>query len=230
MNSQETLDQANAYIKATTGQASALEGKKYDPSFIEALKQSSMKKRSEAQEAYDRARTERERGLMLADQALVEQRKTAAQLNLARAAAADKIGADALIAKPKNISAVTDGLKAKYGDALDSAAARTYARSIALDAERRMRDERKTQAEAVKAAIDFATSQGELSGIQPMRSLKGTSVKNPLPLPPNRTDPSAYKNNMIYAAPDGPRFWDEDYENPDGTKGALLKINHESDE
>ena len=213
---QASLDQANAYIKMTTGKPSALEGQKYSPELVETLKKATMTKRSEAQEALDKARAEREKGLEKADTALVEQRKAAAELSKVRANIAKKHDADGLIAKPRTVTATVAELQDEYGASLDPATARTHAESIALDAERIMSDEGKTLPQAVKLAVRKARQDGPLAGIRPVKARPGTSVKRPLPLPKDVTDPAQYQDQMIYEAPSGgwpdgstePKFWD----------------------
>lgn len=205
---QTSLDQANAYVRMTTGKPSALEGTKYSPQLITALKDSSIKKRTEAQEALDKARARREQGLVTADAELVRLRKTQEGLNVARTHAAEKAGANDLIAKPKNIAAVTDAIVKDSGDTMAPGDARVFAREIALDVEKRMDQEHLTQPQAVAASVEYAKKHGTLAGITPAHVRPGQSQKKPLPLPQAKADATQYKDQMWYQAPDGPRWYD----------------------
>lgn len=204
---QQTLDAANAHIKMTTGKPSALEGQKYSPEMIEQLRQASASKRTAAQEALTRAQTRKADVETAASAELVPLRKTQEDLNIARTKAAEKAGADGLIAKPKNIAAVTDALIKDSGDNMSPADARVFARDIALDAETRMERDHLTQPQAVTAAVKYAKEHGALAGIPPAHSRIGQSPKKPLPLP-GKVD--GYKDQMWYQAPDGPRWYDEE--------------------
>lgn len=202
---QATLDQANAYIKMSTGTPSALEGAKYSPELIEALRESATKKRSEAQELLDKARAKREEGLVKSDAALTGLRKAQTDLAEARADNAKKNGGGGIIAKPKNVAAVTDYLVSKSGGAMDTATARVHAREIALDAERRMdEDPNLKQPQAVAAAVLWSKKHGALAGEPVGHNRPGTSGK-PLPIP---TDIKGFKDQEWYKAPDGPRWYD----------------------
>lgn len=199
----------NAHVRMTTGKPSALEGQKYSPQLVEELRKASQTKRSDAQEALDKARAKREQGLIAADAELVRLRKTQEGLNVARTDAAKKAGGgDGLIAKPKNIAAVTDAIVKDSGDTMAPGDARVFAREIALDAEKRMSQERLTQPQAVAAAVDYAKKHGVLAGITPAHVRPGQSAKKALPLPQAKSDPKQYKDQMWYQAPDGPRWYD----------------------
>lgn len=202
---QASLDQANSYIEMSTGTPSALKGQKYSPELIESLRKSIATKRTEAQEALDFARANREKGLQKSDAALTELRKAQTGLADARAENAKKNGAGGIIAKPKNVAAVSDYLVANSGGAMDSATARTYARDIALDAERRMdEDPNIKQPQAVAAAVRWAKKHGALAGEPLGTKSPGTSGK-PLPIP---TEVKGFRDQKWYQTPDGPRWYD----------------------
>jgi hypothetical protein len=200
VHDQASLDQANAYVELATGQPSALKGKKFSPELIETLKKSSETKRTEAQEALTKAQTDKARADTQAAAELVTLRKTQESLNTTREENLRKVGGDSQIAKPKNISAVTDAIVKDSGDTMSPADARVFARDIALDVEKRMDRDHQTQAQAVTSALDFAKKHGTLAGITPARVRPGQSPKKGLPLP---TDASGYKDNMWYEAPPG---------------------------
>jgi hypothetical protein len=206
---QQSLDQANAHIQMTTGKPSALAGAKYSPELIEQLRQASASKRTAAQEALTRAQTRKAEIDTEAAAELVPLRRTQEDLNIARTKAADKVGGDGLVAKPKNISAVADALVKDSADSMSAADARVFARDIALDAETRMTRDGLTQPQAVAAAVKYAKEHGVLAGIPPAHSRIGTTPKRPLPLP-SKVD--GYKDQMWYQAPDGPRWYDSETE------------------
>lgn len=208
---QKSLDQANAYIKMSTGTPSALEGKQYSPELMEALRKSVLTKRSEAQDAYDRARTEREKTLEKRDLADTKRIETQAHLNEVRAGVAEKNGGAGIVAKTRNINAVTDYLTSASGGSMDKDVARTLARTIALDAERFMdEDPNMTQPQAVAKAVDQAKKHGGLAGTPTGHTRPGMSQEKPLPLPKSPGDATQYKDQMWYQAPDGPRWYDEE--------------------
>lgn len=207
VSDQQTLDQANAHIKMTTGKPSALEGMKYSPELIDQLKRATESKRTAAQEALTRAQTRKADVETDAAKELVPLRKTQEALNIARTKAAEKVGGDGLIAKPKNVSAVTDYLIKDSVDTMSPSDARVFARDIALDAEARMDRDHLTQPQAVIAAVKYAKEHGALAGIPPAHLRIGASPKKPLPLP---TQVEGYKDQMWYQAPDGPRWYDQE--------------------
>jgi hypothetical protein len=204
---QQTLDQANAHIKMTTGKDSALAGMKYSPELIDQLRKATESKRTAAQEALTRAQTRKAEVETEAARELGPLRKTQEALNIARTEAAKKVGGDGLIAQPKTVSAVTDYLIKDSGDNLSGADARVFARDIALDVEDRMKRDHQTQPQAVAAAVKYAKEHGALAGIPPAHSRIGTSPKKPLPLP---TELSGYKDQMWYQGPKGPMWYDEE--------------------
>lgn len=201
---QQTLDQANAHIKMTTGKASALEGMKYSPELINQLKQATATKRTSAQEALTRVLTSKANIETDAAKELILLRKTQEALNIARTKAANKAGADGLIAKPKNVAAVTAEIRSEYPD-MDAPTARAFANDIALQAEDIMDKQSKTQGQAVKAAVGDARRHGVLAGISQPHVRLGASPKKPLPLP---SELSGYKDQMWYQGPKGPMWYD----------------------
>jgi hypothetical protein len=192
---QASLDQANSYVRMSTGKPSALEGHKYSPELIEALKKSSEAKRTEAQEALTKAQERKANVETEAAKELVPLRKSQIALNEAKTAAAKKVGGDGLIAKPANITAVANEIRKVIGnDNISSSDARTFANDIALDAEDRMGKEHLTRDQAVNAAVRYAKDHGVLAGIAPARTRPGQSWAKPLPL--DITGP--HKDNLIY--------------------------------
>lgn len=208
VHDQASLDQVNAYVRQTTGSPSALEGHKYSPELIDALRKSSESKRTAAQEALTKAQTEKAKVDTEAARELGPLRKTQESLNATREENLRKAGGEGLIAKPKNIAAVTDAIVKDSGDSMSPGDARVFARDIALDVEKRMSRHHQTQAQAVASALDFAKKHGALAGIAPAHSRPGQSPKKPLPLPEAKADPTKYRDQMWYEAPDGPRRYD----------------------
>jgi hypothetical protein len=207
VHDQASWDQMNGYIEMTTGQKSQMADKKYSPELVESLRQASLTHRTSAQEAYTLAQAEHQQALTKVSLAEIPLRKAQTENYEARTEALKKNGADGMIAKPKTIAAVSDLIISESGDVTSRADANVSAREIAIDAERRMREDHQTQPEAVKAAYKYAKNHGILSG-QPMAHLRpGASEKKPLPLPKT---PSEFKDNMWYQAPDGPRHYDSE--------------------
>lgn len=202
---QKSWDAMNAMIYMTTGQKSQFADHKYSPELVEQLKQAGASKRTQAQEALTKAQTERTKLGVAADNELIKLRKTQESLNAARETNLKKVGGDGLIAKPKNIAAVTDALVKDSGDSLSPGDARVFARDIALDVEKRMDKDHQTQAQAVASSIDYAKKHGVLAGLTPAHSRPGQSQKKPLPLP---QEAAGYKDQQWYQAPDGPRWYD----------------------
>jgi hypothetical protein len=197
---QKSLDQANAYVRMTTGQPSALEGKKYSPELIEALKKASETKRTQAQEALTKAQTAKAEADTVAERELVTLRKTQEALNTARTENLNKVGGGQ-IAKPRTVTAVTNAIRTSIGvDNIDSTTARTFADDIALDAEKRMQRDHQTLEQAVNSAVKFSKDHGTLAGIATAWTRLGQTPAKGLPLP---TDASGYKDNMWYQAPPG---------------------------
>jgi hypothetical protein len=198
--------QANAYVKMMSpDQKNPLEGKPYSPELVEALRKSAATKRTEAQEAYSRAQAAAEKVKAQLDTEKIELTKTQETLNLARADQARKVGGDGLIAKPKNIAAVTDLIVKDSGDSMSTADARTFARDIALRGEEIMDKEHLTQAQAMTKAVEEAKRHGALAGISPAHVKAGASQKKPLPIP---KDVKELKPNMWYQGPEGPMWYD----------------------
>jgi len=205
---QATLDAANAHIEMTTGKPSALKGAKYSPELIADLQKASVSKRTAAQEALTRAQERKTEIETLVDAEKPALMKTQEALNIARTNAANKVGGDGLIAQPKNITAVTNKIRAAVGDDNISVGdARTFAGDIALDAEARMKRDHITQEQAVNAAVEHAQKHGVLAGIPIARKAIGSSPQKPLPLPKAI---EGFKNQKWYTTPDGPQWYDEE--------------------
>jgi len=92
---------AHAYIKLMTGKPSALEGQPYSPELVATLRDATTKHLDAATAKYRQAQTEREKTLMQADLASVDQRKSAAHLNNVKAGTATKNGGLGIVAKPQ---------------------------------------------------------------------------------------------------------------------------------
>jgi hypothetical protein len=207
VHDQASWDQMNSLVQLQTGKPSALKDKPYSPELVESLRQASAAKRSESQQAYDKARTHK----IQTDDVLDQHRKALVDaqtaLDEARTDNVKKTGAVGAIPKSANVSAVADALHVQYGDDLDTATARAAARPIALEAERLMRDEKMKQPQAVTKAIRDEQLNGTLLvGIKPNRTQAGRTEKNARPLPMDskgKLDITQMKPNMWYKTPSG---------------------------
>lgn len=202
---QKTLDQANEYIEMSTGTPSALKGKQYSPELIESLRKGMASKRTQAQDALDRARAARELSLTNSDKVSDRLKESQIKFNEAKTERAKKYGADDLIAKPKNIQAVTDYIVKDSLDSMSPVDARVFAREIALDAERRMKEEGTSQPEAVAASVQYAKRHGKLAGITPAKERIGHNIGKPLPLPKKAEE---FKDQMWYNNAGTPMWYD----------------------
>lgn len=208
---QASLDSANAYIKMTQGKDSLLNGMKWnDPktqSTIKMLKESSIKKRTDAQENLDKAKAARERSLLAVDQASIEQKKSAAELNKARKVLADKHGNAGIVADPKNISATARALVKASNDTMSYNDAMAQADSMALDVEQRMRDTNgMTRPQAILKTIQQYQQNGLLNFADPAHIPKGRSPRTAVDLPKD----GKYRDQTWYKNPQGDiRWWDE---------------------
>jgi hypothetical protein len=104
---------------------------------------------------------------------------------------------------------MSDFIVKEYGDANVSATdARVFARSLAPEVEEAMDKEHKTQSQAVASVFQKAKERGDLAGIAPSHVRPGQSMKKPIPLPKDKTDPKAYKDQMWYDVDGQPRWYD----------------------
>jgi hypothetical protein len=200
--------QANDYIELATGKPSAMKDKPYSPELVQALKDASTAHRTQAQEALTREQAKRTKLEEQLDAERVPLLKAQTALAEAREKNARKVGTGA-IPNSKTVAAMSDFIVKEYGDAnVSPTDARVFARNLAPEVEEAMDKEHKTQSQAVASVFQKAKDRGDLAGVSPAHIRPGQSMKKPMPLPANKTDPKAYKDQMWYDVGGEPRYYD----------------------
>jgi uncharacterized protein YcgL (UPF0745 family) len=228
----DTWKQANAFIKMQTGKESAVAHEPYSPELVKALRESTIKKRTDAEETYDRARAANE----YAD---AEMRKQQAALYAAQKDRVDQL--TTILKKnggkpPTDKELQTDAarhLVEMSGDVTSITDAMDQTLSVVPDIQERMR-QGFTKAQAVYQAVNAAQRAGKIPSPRESRPAAGSLPTNPLSLPtvmvkenPSNMfssrvsavnpDPAAYKDEQWYNIPDKdsdgnvryvPKMWD----------------------
>jgi hypothetical protein len=185
---QKSLDQANAYIRMSTGTKSALDGQKYSPELIEELHKAMTTKRSDAQNALDRSRAAKTAAETKSEAERPALIKSQTELNQARAKAADKHGGDGLMAKRSTVAATAKFIAASSGDSISLADASALSEDIALDVEKRMSQNHQTLEQAISASVRSSKRHGMLSALEKPHVRPGTDPSKPLPMPKTKAE------------------------------------------